>query len=131
MITYLSSPEGSSINDGIHQQFSNVRYASVDDAMNILIKLGKSAYLAKTDIKSAFRLIPIKPEQHNFWGIELGGKYYFDKCLPMGASSSCHIYKKFSTALEFISKKKGIKNIIHYLDDFLIIENTYDKVYTV
>ena len=28
--------------------------------------------LAKTDIKSAFRLIPIKPEQHNLLGIKWG-----------------------------------------------------------
>ena len=81
MITHLSSPEGSSINDGIQSQFSNVSYASVEDAIKILIKLGNSAYLAKTDIKSAFRLIPIKPEQHNLLGIKWG------KCLPMGASS--------------------------------------------
>ena len=36
MITHLSSPEGSSINDGIEQQFSNVSYASVEDAIKVV-----------------------------------------------------------------------------------------------
>jgi len=49
-------------------------------------------------------------------------KHYFDKCLPMGASISCSLFEKFSTALHWCKKKKinsGNRNILHYLDDFL------------
>ena len=45
----------------------------------------------------------------------------------MGASSSCQIFEKFSTSLEFIAKNKGVENIIHYLDDFLIVNHDYDN----
>ena len=40
----------------------------------------------------------------------------------MGCASSCAIFEKFSTALEWIGRVKGhIPHIIHVLDDFLFI----------
>ena len=40
----------------------------------------------------------------------------------MGCSSSCHIFKHFNAALEWIvTNKFGIISIIHCLDDFLIL----------
>ena len=124
MITNLSSPEGRSINDNISKEFSSVSYASIQDAIKILLELGKGAYMAKTDVKNAFRIIPIKPDNQNLLGMKWEGQFYFDRCLPMGASSSCHIFEKFSSALEFIVKKQGISNVIHYLDDFLILNKS-------
>ena len=48
--------------------------------------------------------------------------FYYDKCLPMGCASSCAIFEKFSTALEWIGRVKGhVPHIIHVLDDFLLI----------
>ena len=37
------------------------------------------------------------------------------------------MFEKFSTALEFISKQQGIHKMIHYLDDFLIINTSVNK----
>ena len=52
--------------------------------------------------------------------------FYFDKCLPIGASSSCKIWESFSTALEWIAKSKlAISGVLHLLDDFLLIDKTF------
>ena len=123
LITHLSSPLGQSINDNIPQEYSHVNYYSIHDAVRMLISLGEGAFMAKADIKNAFRLIPIKESQQNLLGFTLEGKYYFDKCLPMGASSSCQLFEKFTTALQFIAERHGIRYIIHYLDDFLILNS--------
>ena len=127
LITHLSSPSGKSINDQIPREFSEVHYASIHDAIKILISIGKGAFMAKTDIKNAFRLLPVKMSQQKLLGIKWNDKYFFDKCLPMGASSSCNLFEKFSSALEFISHQQGIHNLIHYLDDFLIISYSANK----
>ena len=38
----------------------------------------------------------------------------------MGASISCSLFEKFSTALHWFTEiKSGNENILHYLDDFL------------
>ena len=86
---------------------------------------GRAALCQKTDIKSAFRIIPVHPLDYHILGMHWEGNYYYDKALPMGCSSSCKIFETFSTSLEWIAKNKlGIPHIIHILDDFLIIEPT-------
>ena len=85
--------------------------------------LGREAYLAKTDIKSAFRIIPVHPTQHHLLGMSWKGQFYYDTTLPMGCSISCsYIFEKFSTAIQWVALNKlGIKCMVHVLDDFLII----------
>ena len=58
LIHHLSHPQGRSTNSGISKEISSVQYTSLDDAVNIVMSLGPGCYLAKTDIKSAFRIIP-------------------------------------------------------------------------
>jgi hypothetical protein len=50
------------------------------------------------------------------------GKYYIDKCLPMGCSISCALFEKFVTFLQWaLQKKSGLNTIDHYLDDFIFL----------
>lgn len=61
IIHHLSFPNGISVNDGIAQEHTSVQYARVDDVVAMIKQLGCGCFLAKTDIKSAFRIIPIRP----------------------------------------------------------------------
>ena len=89
----LSFPyNGNSVNDGIPREQATVQYSSVYDAIQAILFYGNGCYLAKTDIRSAFRIIPISPKNYHLLGFKWRGKYFFDKCLPMGASSSCAIF---------------------------------------
>ena len=55
----------------------------------------------------------------------MSGQYDYDKCMPMVCSSSYKTFKTFSTAVEWIAQGKlGIANLIHLLDDFLLIQTT-------
>ena len=92
LIQHLSYPHENSVNSGIPVDFSSVRYASIQDAIVFVKRLGVGCYLAKTDIKSAFRIIPIHPGDYPLLGMKWQGNYYFDRCLPMGCRSSCAIF---------------------------------------
>ena len=130
LIHHLSYPKGQSVNDFIDPIFSSVHYSSFDDAVSQLVLCGQGTFMAKTDIDSAFRLIPIHPLDHELLGFTFLNKYYFDACLPMGASSSCAIFEKFSTAIHWIAATHlNIKHMVHILDDFLILgpKNTCHK----
>ena len=127
----LSHPRGGpSINSGIPKDIATVQYSSVPQAIQLIKKHGRFSYLAKTDIKSAFRIIPVCPEQYHLLGFQWNGLFYYDRCLPMGCSSSCSIFEAFSTSLEYIIRTK-IKNVsvIHILDDFLFVSNSYKDCY--
>ncbi|XP_032231780.2 uncharacterized protein LOC116614660 [Nematostella vectensis] len=127
LIHHLSFPKGISINDGIMPANTSVRYATIEDAIRFIRHNGTSCYLAKTDIKNAFRIIPIDPKDYPLLGFKWRDSYYYDRCMPMGCSSSCKTFETFSTAVEWIARHKlHIHSILHLLDDFLIIAPTED-----
>jgi len=130
LIHDLSHPKGLSVNDGIPPELSSVTYSSIDTAIGYIKSLGPGCYLAKTDIESAFRLIPIHPHDYHLLGFYWNGNFYFDKCLPMGSSMSCAIFESFSSALEWIARTKlHIRFPTHILDDFLFAAKTYRQCY--
>ena len=123
----LSYPfNDSSINANIPQTSKTVSYTSVEDAICVLLTLPPGAYTAKTDIAEAFRLIPLAPSEYHKLGMKLEGKYFFDKCLPMGAGSSCRIFEIFSTAVQYIFNYYfPSANCVHMIDDFFIMAPSY------
>lgn len=114
-----------SVNFNISKEDATVQYSGVSDAIEIIQNLGKGCYMAKCDISEAFRLLPLNPKIYHLFGFKWRGKYFYDKCLPMGCSSSCRLFSTFTDALLFILKEKfGIKNVVKVLDDFIFIEKT-------
>ena len=101
-----------------------MHYSNFDDAVSLVRQLGRGCFMAKCDIDSAFRIIPINPLDYSLLGFKFQNKFYFDRCLPMGASSACNIFDRFSSGLKWIAQTKlNIKNILHILDDFLILSD--------
>ncbi|XP_053382326.1 uncharacterized protein LOC128549524 [Mercenaria mercenaria] len=92
-IQNLSHPKGNSFNDFIRPELAMVKYMSFDDAALLVRQLGQACYMAKTDIANAFRIIPIRPEDHELLGFQFGDAYYYNVCLVMGSSSSCAIFE--------------------------------------
>ena len=91
-IYHLSAPHGNSINDYINPDDCTLSYGSVDDAYAILNLLGTGALMSKIDLKNAFRLIPVHPNDWNLLGICWCNKFYIDTCLPLIlACTLCHL----------------------------------------
>ena len=124
-IYHLSYPEGDSINDFIPKDPYSLQYVRVDDAIRILTTLGPGAFMAKTDLKSAFRLIPVHPSDWNLMGIYWQSQYYVDLYLPFGLRSAPFLFNQLSDALEWVLKRNyGLERVIHILDDFFLAESS-------
>ena len=124
-IYHLSYPQGNSINDYIPKDPYSLSYVRVDDAIHILQSLGRGAFMAKTDLKSAFRLIPIHPDDWSLLGIHWQSQYYVDMYLPFGLRSAPFLFNQLSDGLEWILKSNyGLQHVIHILDDFFIAERS-------
>ena len=121
LIVDLSSPEGASVNDGIAENLCSLSYIGVDNAAREVWRLGQGALLAKVDVKSAYRNIPIHPEDRWLLGMRWEGGLYIDTALPFGLRSAPKIFTAVADAAEWILKAEGVKFVIHYLDDFLVI----------
>ena len=121
LITDLSSPEGSSVNDGIPSRLCSMSYTSVDDAVSMVLSIGRGAVLAKFDLESAYRLIPVHPTDRLLLGMKWGGSVYMDGALPFGLRSAPKLFTAVADALLWIIGSHGVREGIHYLDDFLIL----------
>ena len=92
--------------------------------MKLIQKQGQGAKLAKIDIKSAFRTIPVRHKDRELLGIYWKNKFYVDRCLPFGLRSAPFIFNQYADALEWILRNNyAITDIIHYLDDFLLVSS--------
>lgn len=121
LIHHLSYPLGKSVNSAIDPQFSTVQYTSFDKVLDTVASLGKNALLAKMDVKAAFRLLILHPDDFELFGFKFKNNFFFDKCLPMGCSAACALFEKFATFIEWGVRKRSEKGEIeHYLDDFLL-----------
>lgn len=121
LIHHLSYLRGESVNDGIPEHLCSVRYTSLDEAVVIVRCCGVGAWMAKANIKSAFRLLPVHPSDFELLGFFFEGQYFMDRALPMGCSVSCAAFEKFSSFLEWaLRQRMGALDSAHYLDDFLV-----------
>ena len=101
VITDLSFPPGKSVNDGVDSAVCSLRYTSVDRVAWAACRLGQVALLAKLDIKSAYRLVPVHPDDRPLLGIQWKGGTYVDGMLPFGLRSAPKIFTAVADALEW------------------------------
>ena len=119
LILDLSHPKGQSINDGIDRKLCSLTYMKVDDVVQKVLSLGKGTLLAKIDIESAFRNVPVHPQDRHLLGMRWNSQLYVDTVLPFGLRSSPKIFNCIADALQWIAKQRGISYLDHYLDDFI------------
>ena len=74
------------MNDGIDPRLCSVDYASVDDAVTAIVRLGRGARLAKFDLESAYRMVPVHPRDRLLLGMRWEGATYVDGSLPFWAT---------------------------------------------
>ncbi|KAG1927366.1 proline-rich protein 36-like [Pimephales promelas] len=125
LIVDLSAPHKSmfpSINSLIPLNEFSLKYHDVDHAIDLIKIVGRGAWLAKIDITSAFKVMPIHPDSWHLFGVRWHEKFYFAVRLTFGCKSSPKIFDMLSEAVCWIlSNNYAIPHLIHLLDDFLII----------
>ena len=121
LIVDLSYPVGFSVNDSIPKNLSSIKYITIDNAIQEILRLGKGILLAKIDIQSAFRLLPVHPKDRHLLGMSWTDGIYIDTCLPFGLRSAPKLFNVMADLLAWILQQQGVTELLHYLDDFLTI----------
>ena len=120
IIVDLSFLEGRSVNDGIRAEHCSLQYTTVQKIAQAAQSLGTGAQLAKLDVKSAYCLLPVHPEDRPLLAFEWKGHIFVDGVLPFGLRSAPKIFTAVADALEWIVRKRGVRFVDHYLDDFIV-----------
>lgn len=121
LIVDMSSPSGASVNDGISEALGSLSYVGIDDAAKGITDLGRGALLAKVDVRSAYRNVPVHPDDRWLMGMRWEGALYVDTALPFGLRSAPKIFTAIADAVQWVARQEGVRFVIHYLDDFLVI----------
>ena len=121
-ITMGNLPNGNAVNDGI-PRVSHMEMASLQDIeqriQQCYARTGE-CWMAKADIKAAYRTQPVRPEDWQLQGIKWGGKYYIDTRMSFGCRSSVDQWLRISSALSHALTRWGVHNLT-YIDDFIFI----------
>ena len=75
--------EGRIINEEISSEVCSFSYITVDDAVKAIAAMGQGAVLAKVDISSACRIVPVHPDDHTLLGMMWKRALYVDSALPL------------------------------------------------
>jgi len=88
LIVDLSSPQPDIVNDGINRDWCATSYVKVEDAARVISQLGRGTNLAKVDIKSAYHIVPVHPDDHPLLGMMWEGNLFVDRALSLWSKIS-------------------------------------------
>ena len=74
--------------------------------------------MEKVDVRSAYRNVPIHPDDRWLMGMLWEGALFIDTALPFGLQSAPKIFTAIADVVEWIVKAEGVDFIVHFLDDF-------------
>ena len=121
LILDLSHPKAASVNDGIDRGLCSLSYMKVDDVVQQVLLKGRGSMLAKIDIKSAFRNVPVHPADRHLLGMMWKSQLFIDTVLPFGQRSAPKIFNCIADALQWIAKSQGVTYLEHFLDDYITV----------
>ena len=75
--------------------------------------------MAKMDVKSAYRIVPVHPQDWYLLGMQWKDKVYVDAALPFGLRSASKIFNALADTIEWIVREHGVPHLWHYLDDYI------------
>ena len=121
METHRGPLESKGLNDGIGPELCSMQYLRMDDVVQRIALLGRRAMMAKMDIESAYRMVPVHPGDRPLLGMRWKGGIFFDTRLPFGLRSAPKIFSAVADALQWSFQQGGVSWVAHYLDDFVTV----------
>ena len=86
----------------------------MDEVAELVAALGQGTLMAKVDIESAYRLVPVHSQDRPLLGIRLNDCYFCDGMLPFGLRSAPKIFTAVADALEWCICKQGVHHVSHH-----------------
>ena len=117
LITDVSHPPGCSVNGGISSEVCSLSYTTVEQ---VAAGYTGGALLAKIDIEAAYRLILVHPHDCQLQAVEWEGKFYINPMVQFSHRLAPKIFNAVADTLEWCMRRRGIRHVFHYLDDFIV-----------
>ena len=97
----------------------SISYITTDQIVDGILHLGHGAPMAKVDIKQAYRIVPVHPEDRHLLGVQWEGQVHVNKFLPFRLRSAPPILTALADTLQWIMQKRGVSPVFHYFDNVI------------
>jgi hypothetical protein len=120
-----------SVNDTIPDELGTISYASSEDLQRMILDLKAaghaSVWLGKSDIKSAFRLLPIRPADWCSLGFrDTRGAAWLETRLSFGLKQGPRLFSAFSNTVAWLLCHYHVP-CINMIDDFAFANAPFDR----
>ena len=107
-----------SVNSGIDASLSPTEWGTFDDTAAMILGLPDGCVAAAFDVVSAYRIMPVRPQQQNHLCIAWRGSIYVDRAVCFGCASSAGVFGIIGDA---IVRARGWGPLKKWVDDFLVV----------
>lgn len=105
-------------------RFIQTQHFRLEDHNSVRKLLTPTAFLGSIDLKDAYYVIPVKKSFCKYLRFQFNNKIFEYTCLPFGLSTAPFVFTKLlKPVLVYLRKRNLLSNT--YLDDFLLIGNSY------
>lgn len=88
--------------------------------------ISKGCFMASIDLKDAYHLVSIDPNNRKFLRFSFQGQLYEFLCLPFGLASAPFAFTKLLKPLISLLRSNGVL-CVAYIDDLLIVGNSFEN----
>ena len=126
LIHDLSKPAGKAVND-----YATKETFTCDTVNTAIDLINRNWFMAKIDLQSAYRSVPIHPNHQTLTGLQwtfLTANQtinFVDSRLPFGARKSPAVFHRITQAVKRMMIRRGYDATVVYLDDFFIAGRTF------
>ncbi|KAJ8963910.1 hypothetical protein NQ317_008294 [Molorchus minor] len=103
-----------------------VNHFKLEDKQTVCRLISRGCFMATIDIQDAYFLITINPRCRKYLRFRFENNMYEFNCVPFGLSSAPFLYTKIMKPVVSSLREKGFLSV-SYLDDLLLIGDSYDK----
>lgn len=124
-ITDCSRPKLISVNQHMNQVYDKFKYISVDHIISRIAEgKDKPIYLSTIDLANAYRSVLIRPNNRQYFGLNLEGECYTDNFLCFGSRSAPFIFTRVMESVCRSLRDSGV-DCYCYLDDVICLSRDY------
>ena len=125
VITDLSSPKGTSINDCIlTEHLRSLKMSTIPQVFEKVHQVGPSCRLSKLDLTAAYQQLNLRSCDMPLHGFMFGNRYFYNTKLVFGESSSPAIFDDFNylnTEICLFNSNLPHDNFFRVLDDSIVV----------
>lgn len=105
--------------------FVKKEHFKMEDTRTVKKLISRNCFMCTIDLRDAYFLVPIHKSHRKYLRFCFKNTYYEFSCLPFGLCTAPFVFTKLLKPVLSTLRKKGILSVV-YLDDFLILGNSYE-----